>query len=191
VITGAALAGSINPCAMAVLIFLLGLLSASDDRRRLLKSSVAFIASIYLAYFLLGIGLLSAIQLTGLSYWLYRAAGVFAVAIGLLNLKDYLWPGSLGFTIEVPRSLRPRLTSLLTMVTNPLGAFVRGFSISLFELPCTGGPYLFILGMMAEKTTQASAVPVLLYYNLIFIVPLILITLLVYLGLSPVQRIED
>jgi cytochrome c biogenesis protein CcdA len=191
VVTGAALADSINPCAMAVLIFLLGLLSASDDRRRLLRSSIAFVASIYLAYFLLGIGLFSAIQLTGLSLWLYRAIGIFALAVGLLNIKDYLWPSSLGFTMEVPRSLRPRLTSLLRMVTSPLGAFVTGFSVSLFELPCTGGPYLYILGLMAEKTTRASAVPVLLYYNLVFTVPLILITLLVYLRLSPVQRIED
>ena len=66
-----------------------------------------------------------------------------------------------------------------------------GFSISLFELPCTGGPYLYILGLMAEKTTRASAVAVLLYYNLIFTVPLILMTLLVYLKLSPVQKISD
>jgi cytochrome c biogenesis protein CcdA len=93
--------------------------------------------------------------------------------------------------MEVPRSLRPRLTSLLRMVTSPLGAFVTGFSVSLFELPCTGGPYLYILGLLAEKTTRISAIPFLLYYNLIFIVPLILITLLVYLGLSPVQRIAD
>ena len=76
-------------------------------------------------------------------------------------------------------------------MTSPLGAFITGFSISLFELPCTGGPYLYILGLLAEKTTRTSAVPVLLYYNLIFTVPLILITLLVYLGLSPIQRIAD
>jgi len=191
VVTGAALVDSINPCAMAILIFLLGLHSASKDRRRLIKSSAAFMASIYLSYFLFGMGLLSVIQITGLSYWLYRVMGIFAIAIGLLNLKDYFWPGSLGFAMEVPRSLRPRLTSLLKMITSPLGAFVTGFSISLFELPCTGGPYLYILGLLAEKTTRTSAVPILLYYNLIFTVPLILITLLVYLRLSPIQRIAD
>jgi cytochrome c biogenesis protein CcdA len=191
VVTGAALASAVNPCAMAILIFLLGLLSASNDRKRLIKSSTAFIASIYLSYSLLGIGLLSIIQITGLSYWLYRIIGVFAIAVGLLNLKDYLRPGSLGFAMEIPRSLRPRLTSLLKMITSPLGAFITGFSVSLFELPCTGGPYLLILGMVAEKTTRTSAIPILLYYNLIFIVPLILITLLVYLRLSPIQRIAD
>jgi len=190
-VTGAALADSLNPCAIAILIFLLSLLSASGERKKLIGTSMSFIASIYLSYFLFGIGLLSALQITGLSYWLYKAVGLFAIAIGLLNLKDYLWPGSLGFTMEVPRSLRPRLTSLLRTVTSPLGAFITGFSISLFELPCTGGPYFFILGLIAEKTTRTSAVPVLLYYNLIFTVPLILITLLVHLGLSPVQRIAD
>ena len=190
-VTGAALADSINPCAIAILIFLLSLLSTSSERKRLIKSSTAFMASIYLAYFLFGIGLFSALQITGLSYWLYKAVGIFAIAIGLLNIKDYFWYGRLGFTMEVPRSLRPRLTSLLKMITSPLGAFITGFTVSLFELPCTGGPYLFILGLIAEKTTRTSAIPILLYYNLIFITPQILITLLVYFGRSPVQRIAD
>ena len=190
-VTGAALADSINPCAIAILIFLLTLLSTSSERKRLIKSSTAFMASIYLAYFLFGIGLFSALQITGLSYWLYKAVGIFAIIIGLLNLKDYFWYGSLGFTMEVPRSLRPRLTSLLKMITSPLGAFITGFSVSLFELPCTGGPYLFILGLIAEKTTRTSAIPILLYYNLIFILPQILITILVYFGLSPVHRIAE
>ena len=66
-----------------------------------------------------------------------------------------------------------------------------GFAVCLLELPCTGGPYLFILGLMAEKTTRLSAIPILLYYNLLFILPQILITLLVYFGLSPAQRIAD
>jgi len=191
VVTGAALADSINPCAMAVLIFLLSLLSASNERRRLVKSSVTFMASIYIAYFLFGVGLFSAIQISGLSYGFYKFVGVLAILIGLFNVKDYFWYGGLGFVMEVPRSLRPKLTNLLKTVTSPLGAFVTGFAVCLLELPCTGGPYLFILGLMAEKTTQPSAIPILLYYNLLFILPQILIALLVYFGLSHAQRMAD
>ena len=189
VVTGAALADSINPCALAVLIFLLSLLSASNERKRLVKSSVAFMASIYIAYFLFGIGLFSAIQITGLSYGFYKFVGILAILIGLFNVKDYFWYGGLGFVMEVPRSLRPKLTNLLKTVTSPPGAFTTGFAVCLLELPCTGGPYLFILGLMAEKTTRLSAIPMLLYYNLLFILPQILITLLVYFGFSSVSKI--
>ena len=119
VVTGAALADSINPCALAVLIFLLSLLSASNERKRLVKSSVAFMTSIYIAYFLFGLGLFSAIQITGLSYGFYKFVGILAILIGLFNVKDYFWYGGLGFVMEVPRSLGPKLTSLLKTVASP------------------------------------------------------------------------
>ncbi len=106
-VTGAALADSINPCAFTVLIFLLSLLSSSNEKRRLIQSSVAFMTSIYIAYFLFGVGLLSTLQITGLSYY-YKLIGILAIIIGLLNIKDYFWYGRLGFVMEVPQRLKPR-----------------------------------------------------------------------------------
>ncbi len=64
-----------------------------------------------------------------------------------------------------------------------------GFAVCLLELPCTGGPYFFILGLMAEKTTRLAAIPLLIYYNLIFILPQIVITLLVYLGFPVIPKV--
>lgn len=188
VVTWAALADSINPCAIGVLIFLLSMLSASKDKERLLKVGAAFTASIYLAYFLFGLGALSAIQATGLSQGFYRLAGALAIIVGILNVKDFLRYGGLGFTMEVPRPLKARLNSLLTAVTSPAGAFTTGFAVCLLELPCTGGPYLYILGLMADKTARATAAPLLLYYNLVFISPLILVTLLIYAGTLSTKR---
>ncbi len=192
VVTGAALVDAVNPCAISVLLVLLGFLSyAFQDRKRLIRSAIAFVTSIYIAYFLFGIGLFSALQVSGLSYWFYRAVGILAILLGLLNLKDFLWYGSLGFVMEVPRSWRPKLDDILTSVMSPSGVFLTGFAVCLFELPCAGGPYLFILGLLAESETQALAIPILLYYNLIFITPLILITTLAYLGFSSLGRMTQ
>jgi cytochrome c biogenesis protein CcdA len=188
VVTWAGLADSINPCAIGVLIFLLSMLSASKDKRRLVIVGVAFTVSIYIAYFLFGLGILSAIQVTGLSYSFYRFVGILAIIIGILNFKDFLRYGSLGFTMELPQFIKLRLNNLLTAVTSPIGAFMTGFGVCLLELPCTGGPYFYILGLMAENTTRASAVPLLLYYNLIFVLPEILITLLIFLGISSTKK---
>lgn len=95
-IAGAALVDSINPCAFAVLLILLGTLLTSNDKEKALKGGFAFTISIYIAYFLFGLGILSALQISGLSYWFYKLTGFFAIFIGLLNIKDYFWYGSEG-----------------------------------------------------------------------------------------------
>jgi len=184
VVTWAALVDSINPCAIGVLIFMFSLLSAPKDKGKLVRVGLAFAASIYLAYFLFGVGIFSTIQVAGLSYGFYMFVGILAIIIGVFNVKDFIRYGGLGFVTEIPASLKKTLNSLLTTVATPLGAFTTGFAVCLIELPCTGGPYLYILGLMAEKATRVTAVPLLLYYNLVFVSPLILITSLIYFGAS-------
>jgi len=53
----------------------------------------------------------------------------------------------------------------------------------MFELPCTGGVYLAILGLIA-KNAYAMAIPYLLLYNIIFVLPLVIILLAVSFGFS-------
>jgi cytochrome c biogenesis protein CcdA len=187
-VIGAALVDSINPCAIAVLLILLGALLATGDKKRALKAGFAFTISIYIAYFLFGLGLFSALQISGLSYWFYKVIGALAIIIGLANIKDFFWYGGAGFVMEVPRAWRPKLKSLLGAVTSPLGAFLMGFVVCLFELPCTGGPYIVILGMLAERSTMMAAIPILLLYNLFFVLPLIIITLAIYFEFANVEK---
>ena len=188
VVVGAALVDSINPCAIAVLLILLGALLTTTDKKRALKTGLAFTLSIYIAYFLFGIGLLSAIQISGVSYLFYQFIGFLAIIIGLFNIKDFFWYGGCGFAMEIPCSWRPSLKGLLRKVVSPIGAFFVGFIVCLFELPCTGGPYFFILGLLAERTTQLMAVPILLFYNLIFVLPLVGISLAMYYGYTTVEK---
>jgi cytochrome c biogenesis protein CcdA/glutaredoxin len=190
VITSAGLVDSINPCALAVLIILLSAILATGDKKKALKTGLSFIISIYIVYFLFGMGIFSVIQISGLSYYFYKILGIFAIIIGIFNIKDYFWYGGCGFVTEIPRTWRPMLKKILGGVTSPIGAFIAGFAVSLFELPCTGGPYIFILGLLAEKVTRVTAIPILLYYNLLFIIPLILVLLGVYFGLSSIEKAE-
>ncbi len=190
-VIGAAFVDSINPCAIAVLLILMGALLASGDKKRALRAGMAFTVSIYIVYFLFGLGLYSAIQISGLSFWFYKLIGFLAIVIGLFNIKDYFKYGAGGFVMEIPRSWRPSLKKLLGGVTSPIGAFLMGFLVCLFELPCTGGPYLFILGLLAEKTTQMAAIPILLLYNMVFVLPLVLLTFLIYFGLTNVEKASE
>lgn len=190
-VVGAALVDSINPCAIAVLLILMGALLAAGNKKRALFAGVAFTVSIYIAYFLFGLGLFSALKFSGLSYWFYKIIGLLAIIIGLANIKDFFWYGGGGFVMEIPRSWRPKLKEMLGKVTSPLGAFLIGFVVCLFELPCTGGPYIVILGLLADRSTLLSSIPILLLYNLVFILPLLLITALIAFGFSDVKKANE
>ena len=193
IITCAGLVDAINPCAIAVLLILLGglLVFKEQGKRKVLLSGVAFISALYSAYFLLGLGLIRALQLSGLTTIFHRFVGGLAVVIGLLNIKDFIWYGGGGFVMEIPRSWRPAMQKVLLKVNNPLGAFLAGVLVTLFELPCTGGPYVFVLGLLSHRLSMVETIPLLLYYNLVFVSPLIILTALIYFGYASVERAID
>ncbi|MBW2967775.1 hypothetical protein KY362_04770 [Candidatus Woesearchaeota archaeon] len=189
VVIGAAVVDAINPCAFAVLIILLSTILAAGKRRRVILAGLAFTLSIFISYFLMGLGLYSAIQAAGLTSAFYAIVATLAIIVGLFNLKDYLWYGK-WFIMEVPRSWRPKMKMLLKGVTSVPGAFLVGFVISLFLLPCTSGPYIVILGLLAEVTTRSYAMALLVLYNLIFVLPMLIITFAIYFGFTTTERAE-
>jgi len=191
-VTVAALVDSVSPCSLAVLLFLVGVRPlVSNRRKKSLKVGLAFISSVFLTYTLFGLGLLSVIGISGLSSAFSVVAGLVAIFAGILYVKDCFWHRAGGSAMEVPRSLRPLVNRMIKGVTSPLGAFLVGFVISGFELPCTGGPYLFILGQLANAATRLQTIPMLLYYNFLFIMPLLLISLFLYFGHFSLKRAKE
>lgn len=188
VVVVAALADSINPCAFAVLIFLLVYLLGLKAESRVVKTGLAYIATVFVVYFLSGVGLLKLIQYSGTTVWVAKVAGVVALVAGLINIKDFFWYGR-GITLAIPASKKPLLEKYIRLASVP-AAVVLGFLVSAFELPCTGGAYLAILSLLAKRTTRYSAYSYLVLYNLIFVLPLAVIVFLVSRGLSP-ERLES
>jgi len=190
-VLSSAVVDSINPCACAVLVLLLGtiLLASGRKRRSVLGAGFAFTAACFISYFLMGFGLFSAIQVTGIQHYIYLAVGVLAVFIGLWNLKESFGQKQ-RIRLEVPQSWQPRLKRITSNIVSVPGAFFVGFLISLFLLPCTSGPYVVIIGMLSTMASKAQAVFFLIIYNIIFIIPFVIITLAVGLGLTTTARIE-
>jgi cytochrome c biogenesis protein CcdA/glutaredoxin len=213
-LTAAAIADSVNPCTIAVLLLLLTLLTSTGDKKAALKCGIAYILAVFIAYAALGLGIIWILQnitsiiagiihifnpattntventyLPNLTFWIYKFLGFFAVLVGVLAIRDYILskrtdssPGK-----SVPDVFRSFLRKVMMGMTSPVGAFIAGFVITLFELPCTGGPYSIALGMIAEKATQTQAILMIIYYNLIYILPLVAVLLFVYYGLATVQ----
>lgn len=191
-IMGAALADSVNPCAISVLVILLSFISLyHESRKRLILSAASFISSIFITYMLIGVGIVKALTFLGITELVRNGIGVLAIVVGVVNLKDFFVYGAGGFATEIPQSWRPFLFSLLRRATTPLAAFAMGAVVTLIELPCTGGPYFFALGILAKWGLTPQFFAYLILYNLIFISPLIAISVLVYLGKLSVEKASD
>lgn len=189
VVISAATVDAINPCAFAVLIILMTVVLLKEKRKEALALGLTFTIAIYIAYFLMGVGVLSIIQATKVAHLFYLIVAILAIIIGLFNIKDYFFYGKWGI-MEVPRKWRPKMMKVIGKVASVPGAFVSGLVVSLFLLPCTSGPYLVILSLLAQGE-KFQGVLWLLFYNLIFILPMIAITLLIYFGLTSAEKLEE
>lgn len=190
VLISAALVDAINPCAFAVLILLIATVLKAKGKRNAFQSGLLFSLAIFISYILMGLGVYKAITIFNFPKIISMVVGGVAIIIGLANLKDFFWYGKV-FIMEVPLSWRPNMGKILRGVTSPFGAFTAGLLVSLFLLPCTSGPYVVILGLLAEKVEFAKAFSLLVLYNLIFIAPMILITVAVsYFGVKA-GKLED
>jgi len=181
-VMAAALIDSINPCAIAVMVFLLTYLISIGAKRRMLKIGVVYISVVFLTYFFSGLGLLAFVQVLNLGSPIYLFAAIVAIVVGVINIKDFFWYGK-GFSLQIPKSRTPSIHKYVKKSTLP-ATVVLGFLVSLYELPCTGGVYIAILGLLANTVTRLAAIPILLMYNFFFVLPLIIILLLVIKGSS-------
>lgn len=185
----AAAADSVNPCTFAVLVLLLGTLIVAGRKGKTIQIGLAFIVAIYISYFLMGIGIFSAIQSAGVQRPFIMAVSSLAILLGLWNMKDFFAYGR-WFTIEVPKRWRPTVKRLTASVVSIPGAFFVGVLDSLFLLPCSSGPYIAILALLSKTTSRTEGILLLLLYNLIFVLPLVGIMLAVHFGYTTTARAE-
>jgi cytochrome c biogenesis protein CcdA/thiol-disulfide isomerase/thioredoxin len=181
-VISAALVDSINPCAFAVLIFLLTYLISLKERRRVLIAGLIYISAVFVVYFFSGLGLFALVQQAGIAAVVATIAAVIAIIAGIINVIDAARDKATP-TLSIPASQKARIQDYVAQATLP-AAFLLGALVSIVELPCTGGVYLAILGMLSSTMTLNAGLPYLLLYNAIFVAPLLVILLVVYAGVS-------
>lgn len=195
-ITGLALADSVNPCAIAVLTMVLMsiLIQNPKKRKRVLSAGFAFVASVYIGYLFYGIVIVQFFNtfaqfLRESSSVVYDGLAIFAMLLGALNIKDFFFYKKGGIATEMPIFLRPKVKQITQTIISPSGAFVIGFLVTLFLLPCTIGPYIIASGLLADLGLIKS-IPWLLYYNVLFVLPMIVIVGIVYYGFTQVEEVS-
>jgi cytochrome c biogenesis protein CcdA len=192
----AGLIDGINPCAFATLIFFVSYLTLSGRQgKEVLWVGGSFTVGVFLAYLAVGLGLYQVLEMISgtldvLSKIVYGLTGVLCLVLAVISYKDYqkAKKGDIhDMMLSLPEPLRKRINATIRKGRKTrnyiLGAFGAGILISLLELACTGQVYLpTIIFVSSIPELQLQAFFYLVLYNILFILPLVLIFILVYYG---------
>ncbi len=182
------LVDGINPCALAILLFFVSFLfTIRKTRASVARMGLVYIAAVYVVYFLIGLGLLRASTLLR-GHWLGQAGAVLLILLGMTNVLGALFP-NFPIRLEVPEGSKDTLQRWMYRATLP-ATLVLGVLVGLHTFPCSGGPYVAVLGLLASQTGFWEGVLYLVLYNLMFVVPLVVVLVL---SLDPVlgNRIQE
>lgn len=190
VIVALALADSINPCTFMVFSALIMAVMSFSGAKKAVYASAAFIVAVYTSYFLLGAGLINFVaafpQLRYVLALLALVAGSYEVANSALTYRE----GCSDQPIKLPRPLtgiQKKLDSIQASLLakaqrgSTVLSFLAGVLVSFTLLPCSSGPYL-VAALMISKLPVVQSLACLSLYNVVFVAPLILISLAVIIG---------
>jgi len=179
---------SINPCAIGVLILLMSTLLVTKRKDRMLKIGLLYILAVYITYFAFGLGLVTFLSNIPIIWAEYISIGVGLIVVfaGIVEIKDYFWYGH-GFSLMIPMKYTEKIKKRMKKLSTGTIVFL-GIFVAAVELPCTGGPYLAITLLLAQNF-NLSALLLLVIYNVIFVMPLVIILLMVIFG-AKLQNIQ-
>lgn len=192
----AGLVDGLNPCAFATLIFFVSYLTLSGRKgREVIFVGLSFTIGVFLAYLVIGLGLYKVLDMMGdllttLARWVYIITAVLCLSLGVFSIVDYFKArkGSLDdMSLKLPDPLRKRINTVIRkgrgVQSYYIGAFITGLLISILELACTGQVYLpTIIFVSSMPELQLRAIFYLVLYNLLFILPLVVVFILAYYG---------
>lgn len=169
-----ALIDSINPCAFSILLLTIAFLfSIGKFREKILLIGGAYILGIFAAYMLLGLGILKVLHIFNTPNFMGRLGAILLVVLGIINLINEFFP-KFPIKLQIPHSAHRTMAVLMEKATVPV-AFILGAFVGLCEFPCTGGPYLMVIGLIKDQLTFFTGIKYLFLYNILFISPLVLI----------------
>jgi cytochrome c biogenesis protein CcdA len=197
----AGLVDGLNPCAFATLVFFVSYLTLSGRKgREVLVVGAAFTLGVFLAYLVVGLGFYKVLDFMGdvlatLGRWVYGLTALLCIGLAVFSFFDFLKArrGDIGdMALNLPHGLRMRINAVIRRGRKSqsfvVGAFVTGVVVSFLELACTGQVYLpTIIFVVSQPEMRVRAFVFLMLYNLLFILPLVVVFIMAYFGTGSKQ----
>ncbi len=197
-VMAAGLLDSINPCAIAMLLMFVSIVSPIKNQKVLIKVSLSYILGIFVMYFLIGFALLGLMrqfsaQITAIQTILYIAFGLLSLGLAALTFNDFLAARRADYgqiKNQLPSRIKKfnrRFMERFTKVLESNGEentwlligipFFIGLVIAVTEAACTGQVYGLIL-ISIRSAEPTTGLLYLLLFNLLFVTPLIVISII-------------
>jgi thiol-disulfide isomerase/thioredoxin len=175
----------INPCAIWVLLVLLGILLHVESRRHMVLYAGTFVVMSGAVYFLFMTAWSALFQLVGLSRVATMVLGGALLGIGLVNMKEVIWFRK-GPSLVIPQRAKPALFRRMRSIAGAAstiaalgGIAVLAFVVNLIELGCTVGfPAIYTRVLSLRGLSAGARYAYLALYNAAYVVPLLLVVAL-------------
>lgn len=196
ILTATALANGINPCGIGMLITFLGYLlvfgGKGKEKSWLIKTGMVYIGTVFVTYLFLGL-VFYQVAFYMQRWWLAGAfkqilGGVIVIA-GLIQIKDVFWQDS-PIHLRMPKVGFEKINKLMAKTSTGVTVLI-GVLTTVFSTPCMLPLYIGTTAVIARSgLPMAQVLGYFLYYNLIFILPLIVILVSMVGGKQVVEMKE-
>ena len=194
----AGLIDGINPCAFTTIIFFISMLAyLGKSKYQLVVVGIGFTVSVFVTYLLLGLGLLGAAKSFLVSHGVsriatYIVAGLTFVLAGwsFLDFINFIRTKSVkSMTLGLPKSIKKKIHKVIRDGIGTRGLVAGSLSVGAFvavlESICTGQVYLPVIIFVAKSSElKMTAISYLVLYNLMFILPLVIVLIITYFGVK-------
>ena len=172
----------LNPCAMWVLMFLLGLMVYAGSRKKIIFLGTTFVIASGIVYFLFMTAWVNIFLVIGYSKIITIVLGGIAVLMGIVNIKEIFFFKQ-GVSLMIPESVKPRLYAKSRKIINEgnkffavLGTIALAVFVNFIELGCTVGlPAIYTRVLSLRQLSPLDTYLYIALYNVIYVIPLAII----------------
>ncbi len=174
IVTAAGLVDSFTPIALVLIVILLFLSFFIYDHEEWLKRSIAYLVGIYLILFIYGLGMFDFMGKSSVSYILSKLLGILSIFLGIFLIVNFFIPN------KKLKEWENKAEKVIKAASSAGGTFILGLIFGLLTLGSTGAKFKLIRSLFSESVTREKALPLLIYYGFIYLIPLFIIIVVLF-----------
>src|SRR3989338_216800 len=152
-----ALLDSVHPCSFSILLITIAFLFGMQmTRKKILQIGGTYIAGIFSAYLLIGLGILKVLHLFNTPHFMGKLGATILIIFGLLNLINEFFP-KFPLKLKIPAVSHTAMGRLMEKASFP-AALGLGLLVGICQFPCMGGPYLMVIGLLRDEVTYLAEI---------------------------------
>jgi hypothetical protein len=178
-VTGFALANGFSAGALTLMLLLFLLLISIRKTSDVLQRGLLFVLGIFVAYFLFGTGLFSWFGYSNVSKIASKIIALVVLIITLATIKHFFisWEITLKKRSE---NFKASANLIIENLTSVYGTLIMGLIFGLLSFTWLTKPLLSTRYLFMEGSHRLVALPILVYYLLLFILPMLIVVITIY-----------